>query len=158
MPVSSDAFRHALGRFASGVTVVAITDTAGGLHGLTVSAFSSLSLNPPYILVCIDKRSSSIAVIEGARQFSVNLLAADQQALSNHFASKLEDKFAGVAWYPSKLGTPILEGVLGWLECTLVQVVDAGDHVIVIGQVEHAVADESKQPLLYYLGQYGSFQ
>lgn len=157
MPVTPDEFKQALGRFASGVTVVTTADN-DKLGGLTVSAFSSLSLDPPYILVCIDKRSSANALIQSSRVFAVNILAKDQADLSNHFASRREDKFAGVAYHMGRLGVPILENTLAALECALVQVVDGGDHYIYIGQVEHSSVAEGKEPLLYYRGQYRSLQ
>ncbi|GGJ09933.1 flavin reductase [Alicyclobacillus cellulosilyticus] len=153
MPVTSEAFRQALSRFASGVTVVT-TASGGQKAGLTVSAFSSLSLEPPYILVCIDKSSSSCAVLRSAGAFAVNILASDQAHLSQHFASRLEDKFAQVDYHPGLAGIPVLHGTLASLECRLVQELDGGDHFIYIGQVERTFVDESKSPLLYYRGQY----
>lgn len=105
MPVSADDFRHALGRFASGVTVVT-TAVDGKLGGLTVSAFSSVSLDPPYILICIDKRSSVIPLLRTSRVFGVNILASDQSDVSNHFASRREDKFAGVSYRMGALVFP----------------------------------------------------
>jgi flavin reductase (DIM6/NTAB) family NADH-FMN oxidoreductase RutF len=157
MPVTADQFKQTLGRFASGVTVVTTADN-NKLGGLTVSAFSSLSLDPPYILICIDKRSSANALIQSSRAFAVNILAKDQADLSNHFASRREDKFAGVAYRMGHLQVPVLEDTLATLECSLVQVVDGGDHHIYIGQVEHSSVDETKEPLLYYRGQYRSLK
>lgn len=156
MPVHADVFRQTLGKFASGVTVVTVTDVDGSHHGLTVSAFSSLSLNPPYILICIDKRSSSIPVIERVKAFGVNILASDQQHLSNQFASKREDKFTGVSFEKGPLGMPLLDGALANVECSLTQAVDGGDHVIFIGQMESSSLDDLKQPLVYFSGNYAS--
>jgi 3-hydroxy-9,10-secoandrosta-1,3,5(10)-triene-9,17-dione monooxygenase reductase component len=153
VPVSADDFRHALGRFASGVTVVT-TAVDGKLGGLTVSAFSSVSLDPPYILICIDKRSSVIPLLRTSRVYGVNILSSDQSDVSNHFASRREDKFAGVSYRIGTLGVPVLEGVLAHLECKVTQEVDGGDHFIYIGQVEHSSVDESKEPLLYFHGKY----
>jgi 3-hydroxy-9,10-secoandrosta-1,3,5(10)-triene-9,17-dione monooxygenase reductase component len=157
MPVSSEEFRHALGRFASGVTVVTAISQQRDL-GLTVSAFCSVSLTPPYILVCIDKRSSAVSVMESTKTFGVNFLAEDQRNLSNHFASKLEDKFADVDWFHGELGMPLLKNALAQLECRVVQAVEAGDHILFIGEVESAMVDDEKQPLLYFNGRYGAFQ
>lgn len=157
MPVSAETFRNTLAKFASGVTVVTTATVDGSKHGLTVSAFSSLSLTPPYILVCIDKRSGSIAAIESSQKFGVNILSSDQSHLSNRFASRLEDKFDGVSWNLGTLGVPLLEGALGQIECRLAQVADGGDHVIVIGEVQSAQVNSDKQPLLYFSGQYGDF-
>lgn len=157
MPVSSEAFRHSLGRFASGVTIVTVKDANNVRHGLTVSAFSSVSLTPPYVLVCIDKRSSSIPVIERAGGFAVNILAEDQRELSNRFASKLEDKFEGVPFTEGPLGHPWLTGAVVQMECSVANQVDAGDHLIFIGQLESTAVHEEKQPLVYFNGQYGAF-
>lgn len=155
MTVTSDKFRLTLGRFASGVTIVT---TAFGEQraGLTVSAFSSLSLTPPLILVCIDKRSPSIALIEQSRVFNVNILDEGQANLSQHFASASLDKFASVQFRTGTLGAPLLEDTLGYLECRLREVIDGGDHVILLGEVEAANVAEDKQPLVYYQGRYRS--
>lgn len=153
MPVHSDRFKQALGRFASGVTVV--TTSAGDkLAGLTVSAFSSVSLSPPYILVCINKESSSIEILRERKVFVVNFLSDEQVSVSNLFASHQADKFAGVSYHVGQLGVPILDNCLAYLACSVVQEVEAGDHFIYIGQVEEAEVDESKHPLLYYHGRY----
>ena len=156
MAVDSATFRSALGHFPSGVTVVTMAHQ-GVKGGLTVSAFSSLSLNPPYILVCIDKRSQTLALLRDSGAFAVNILSSTQQDVSNHFASKLDDKVSGVAHHDGTLHCPILEGTLAHLECRLVQEVDAGDHFIYIGEVEDASVDPVKSPLLYYHGTYGNF-
>ncbi|MCL6445935.1 MAG: flavin reductase family protein [Alicyclobacillus sp.] len=153
MPVQPETFRHALGRFASGVTVVTAVHN-GEKTGLTVSAFCSLSLNPPYILVCIDKRSSSIPLIRASQVFNVNILSSEQVHLSNHFAARSEDKFSNLEHDTGKLGAPLLRDTLARLECALAREVDGGDHVIFIGQVESAEVDDAREPLLYYSGGY----
>lgn len=130
------------------------TEGAKGRAGLTVSAFSSLSLSPPLVLVCIDNRSSALEVIREAGAFAVNILAEHQQNLSNHFASRLPNKFEGVECNSGAFGQPLLEGTVGGLECSVQNMVDAGDHVIVIGLVEEIAFDAPKRPLLYYSGQY----
>lgn len=157
MAVGSEEFRHALGRFASGVTVVTVADERGQVSGLTVSAFSSVSLSPPLILVCIDNRSTSIPVIESVGSFAVNVLTKDQAHLSNRFASRDADKFAGVTWSKGSLGLPLLSGSLAQLECTVAKTVNAGDHTLFIGQVEATYVEDSAQPLLYFNGNYGNF-
>jgi 3-hydroxy-9,10-secoandrosta-1,3,5(10)-triene-9,17-dione monooxygenase reductase component len=157
MAIDSSTFRHALGHFASGVTVVTVADQ-GELSGLTVSAFSSLSLTPPYILVCIDKSSSTLGMVRRSKAFGVNVLSHDQSDLSNHFASKLKDKFSAVRHKIGPLGSPLLDDVLVAMECKLMQEVDGGDHAILIGEVDHASVQENKAPLLYYTGHYGHFQ
>jgi flavin reductase (DIM6/NTAB) family NADH-FMN oxidoreductase RutF len=155
MPVNSETFRRALGRFASGVTVVTTSDGTQRA-GLTVSAFCSVSLTPPYILVCIDQRSQAIDILRRSCRFAVNFLAEEQSDLSTHFASKLPDKFSGVPYRLGALGVPLLDDTLGYLECTLVQEIPAGDHFIYVGQVEYADVNDAKRPLLYYHSQYQS--
>ncbi|OFW77691.1 MAG: hypothetical protein A2201_00125 [Alicyclobacillus sp. RIFOXYA1_FULL_53_8] len=153
MPVNSDSFKQALGRFASGVTIVTTAD-GERLSGLTVSAFSSVSLDPPLVLVCINKQSSAVDTLRSGRVFAVNFLSDEQIALSNHFASRTTDKFSDTAYHLGTLGVPILQGCLAHLEGSLVQEIDAGDHYVYIGQVEATEFDDTKQPLLYYHGRY----
>lgn len=153
MPVHSDSFKNTLGRFASGVTVVTAAD-GDKLAGLTVSAFSSVSLDPPYILVCISKESSAIPVLSASKAFAVNLLSDEQVAVSNRFASHKSDKFSEASYHMANQNIPVLDHCLGYLVCTLVKEIEAGDHYIYIGQVEEADVDETKRPLLYYHGHY----
>lgn len=153
MPVTSEEFRHALGRFASGVTVVT-TAHNNQYNGLTVSAFCSVSLNPPLVLICIDKQSTANETIQASRVFAVNLLAEGQEGLSNHFAKKNPDKFHGLDYDLGKLGLPLLRDSLGYLECSLSQTIDGGDHYVYIAQVEHARTHDDAKPLVYYTGAY----
>lgn len=153
MPVNSDSFKQALGRFASGVTIVTAAD-GDRLSGLTVSAFSSVSLDPPLVLICINKQSSAVDTLRSGQVFAVNFLSDEQVALSNHFASRTTDKFSDSTYHLGSLGAPILEGCLAHLECSLVQEIDAGDHYVYIGQVESSDLDDTKRPLLYYHGRY----
>ena len=112
MPVSKDEFRSALGRFASGVTVVTTKTKDDKPSGITVSAFSSVSLEPPLILVCIDKRASVHDLLEKGKYFAVNILAEDQEILSRRFASKEPDRFSGIGYTEGETGAPILDGAL----------------------------------------------
>jgi flavin reductase (DIM6/NTAB) family NADH-FMN oxidoreductase RutF len=153
MPISKDEFRSALGRFASGVTVVTTRSRDHQPQGLTVSAFSSLSLDPPLVLVCIDRRNGSHGAFIERGAFAVNLLADDQEELSRRFASKIPDKFAGVACYNGLDDVPVLEESLVSLECRLVQAHDGGDHTIFIGQIEAAKTRDA-DPLVYFQGAY----
>ncbi|WP_290589921.1 flavin reductase family protein [Alicyclobacillus sp.] len=148
-----DDFRRALGRFASGVTVVTAAHD-GQMAGMTVSAFSSVSLQPPYVLICLDKQAGTIPVLRASGVFAVNILSAGQVDISNQFASKRPDKFSGIDWRPGRLGAPLLAGVLASVECRVVQEMDAGDHLLYIGQVEATDIDTSAEPLLYYHGRY----
>lgn len=120
---------------------------------MTVSAFSSLSLDPPLILVCVANDATMAPVLAAAETFAVNVLSAGQEAMSRRFAGKIDDRFAGIGFHDGKFGAPILEDVLASLECRIVARHPAGDHVIVVGQVEDAAAHEGK-PLLYYRGGY----
>ena len=151
--ISKDEFRHALGRFASGVTVVTSKDTDGNLHGITVSAFCSVSLDPPLILVCIDKNTGSHYALAQTDSFVVNILRDDQQYISDCFASFLPDKFAVVKYHSGIDDLPVLEDVVANLECRLVNSHPNGDHTIFVGQIETATINDG-QPLVYWHGDY----
>lgn len=151
--IDADLFRAVLGRFASGITVITTTDANGTPHGMTVSAFSSLSLDPPLILVCVGNDATMAPVLAAKDSFVVNVLSATQEAVSRRFAGKVDDRFAGVGYHDGKLGDPVLEDVLAYMQCRIVARHPAGDHVIVVGEVLDAAAFEGK-PLLYYRGGY----
>jgi len=153
MKISKDEFRAALGRFASGVTVVTTRDNENRLHGITVSSFCSVSLSPPLILVCIDQEAGSHHAFEQSRAFVVNILREDQQYLSDRFASQLPDKFAGVKCRAGIENLPVLEEALVNLECRLVNAHDNGDHTIYIGEIIVSTVNEGK-PLVYFQGDY----
>jgi flavin reductase (DIM6/NTAB) family NADH-FMN oxidoreductase RutF len=148
MPIDDARFRQAMGHFASGVTVV--TTAAGNdLYGMTVSSFSSLSLNPPLILICIDKGVPTHDILKDAGNFVVNILEERQEHLSRRFATTSTDKFKGLAWHSGKLGLPVLDNTLAAIECSLRDALDGGDHTIFIGEVVDAEIREGA-PLLYY--------
>jgi flavin reductase (DIM6/NTAB) family NADH-FMN oxidoreductase RutF len=151
--IDPDLFRAVLGRFASGVTVITACDANHTPHGMTVSAFSSLSLDPPLVLVCIANDATMAPVIAHTESFAVNVLSSGQEAVSRRFAGKMDDRFAGVGYSDGQLGDPVLDDVLASLQCRVVARHPAGDHTIVVGQVEDAAAYEGK-PLLYYRGGY----
>jgi len=153
MPVTDRDFRQVLGRFASGVTVVTTTGSGHRPYGLTATAFASVSLHPPLVLVCISRAAESFPHFEAAGTFAVNFLAAGQQQLSERFAVSGADKFAGVPWRKGVTGAPILDGVLAYVECTVEHRYGGGDHVIYVGRVEAALAREG-EPLVYYSGRY----
>jgi flavin reductase (DIM6/NTAB) family NADH-FMN oxidoreductase RutF len=157
MSVDPDTFRSALGRFASGVTIVTSRDTTGRDHGLTVSAFCSLSLEPPLILVCIDQEASMHPVLSEASHFAVNILANGQEAIARRFAAPETDRFDGIGFARGTTGAPFLDDVLAYLECRKTTVVAGGDHTIVTGEVEHAEV-RSSGPLLYYRGGYAQLE
>jgi 3-hydroxy-9,10-secoandrosta-1,3,5(10)-triene-9,17-dione monooxygenase reductase component len=150
---SARRFRDVLGRFCTGVTVVT-SMSDGQPVGMTCQSFTSVSLDPPLVLFCPAKTSRAWPLIQRAGFFCVNLLSHDQLELSNGFASKGSDKFAGVTWRPSDTGAPLLEGVLGWVDCTVYAVHEAGDHYVVVGRVIDLGVEEAPHPLLFYKGQY----
>ena len=152
MAVEAAEFKKAMGRFASGVTVVTVEDE-GIRSGLTVSAFCSLSLEPPLVLICIDRKVKSHDAIAAAGHFAVNVLAEDQQEVSTRFASRVENKFESVATCPGILGDPIIEGTLATVECRIVDRLPGGDHTIFVGEVERARVGDAG-PLLYFTGAY----
>jgi flavin reductase (DIM6/NTAB) family NADH-FMN oxidoreductase RutF len=153
MPVSKDEFRSAMGRFASGVTVVTIKPEDDKPSGITVSAFSSLSLEPPLILVCVDKRASIHDLLQEGRYFAVNILAEDQEVTSRRFASKDLDRFDGTGYKSGATGAPILDGALAAIECRVAHSYPGGDHTIIVGEVEGVTVTEGK-PLAYFRGGY----
>ena len=156
MSVDPDAFRAILGRFASGVTVVTVRDPDGRDYGMTVSAFSSVSLVPPLVLVCIDDQASIRPMIDRAAHFGVSILAAGQEALARRFAAK-GDRFDGVGYDRGDFGVALLDGALGWIECEVVARHQAGDHQIVVGRVERGENSDDR-PLLYYRGGYAQLE
>src|SRR5262245_26952541 len=136
MPVTQDEFRAALSRFPSGVTVVTTRDRSGYLHGITVSAFCSVSLDPPLVLICIEKTAASRPALQDSGAIVVNILSEDQRELSNHFASQLTDKFTGIEYSMGNRGLPVLNDVAAILECRVESEYDGGDHTIFLGAVE----------------------
>lgn len=153
MTIGPEEFRAALGRFASGVTVVTTKDAAGKLHGITVSAFCSVSLRPPMILICIEKSTASHYAFEESGEFVVNILDGNQQSHSEHFASPHLEKFAGIDYTLSASGIPVLSDVLVNLECRIVNNYDGGDHSVYVASVEN-VAIKDGSPLVYFHGNY----
>jgi flavin reductase (DIM6/NTAB) family NADH-FMN oxidoreductase RutF len=151
-------FRTVLGHFATGVTVVTATGRDGPV-GLAVGSFTSVSLEPPLVAFCPDRRSTSWPSIRHAGVFCVNILAEDQEDLCRVFAAKGGDKFAGVGWQPVGSGSPRLHDVVAWIDCDLEAVHDAGDHEICVGRVrELEVERRDDGPLVFYRGGYGRFE
>ncbi|MEQ1691175.1 MAG: flavin reductase family protein [Gemmatimonas sp.] len=157
MPIDADLFRAVLGRFATGVAIVTVRDREDRDHGMTVSAFTSLSLDPPLVLICIGNDATMAPVMDDAESFAVNVLSAGQEALSRRFAGKLDDRFAEISSARSASGNVLLDGTLGSLDCRVVARHPAGDHVIVVGAVEAASAHDGR-PLLYYRGGYAQLE
>lgn len=151
--VDPSTFRATLGRFASGITVVTARDAEGRDVGMTVSAFSSLSLTPPLILVCIDHAASVGPVLQHCETFAVNILGEDQEPISRRFAEKDVDRFQGVGVTRGLHGIALLDGAIAHLECRVQSRYREGDHTILIGAVEEAAVHEG-HPLLYFRGGY----
>lgn len=155
MTVDQREFRLALSHFASGVTVVT-TREAEDLVGITVSAFASLSLDPPLVLISIDHRARSHAAIAQTGMFAVNILSDQQEAVARRFASHSPDKFVPGTYHLSDRGLPWLDDVLATIECRLVNALPGGDHTIYVGEVL-TVEVHSGQPLVYFRSQFGEF-
>ena len=164
MNVDIDAatFRSVLGHFCSGITVVAAVQDDVPV-GLTCQSFFSLSLDPALVAFSVSRSSSSFPAVREVGSLVINILGADQEEVSNGFARSGSDKWAGVTWRPGRIhGHPVIHGVVAHLECDIDQVIDAGDHVLVIARVRHLETsastvnqtDRELNPLLFYRGQY----
>ena len=148
-------FRQVLGHFATGVTVVAGMDGDEPV-GLAVGSFFSLSLEPPLVGFCPDKTSTSWSRMEASGSFCVNILGDDQEDVSRVFASSAEDKFTSIGWRPTETGSPLIEGVLAWIDCDVEAVHDGGDHHIVIGRVRGLDIGHEGDPLVFFRGGYAN--
>ena len=153
MGIDSASFRRALGQFASGVTVVTTRDAAGHPLGLTVSAFCSVSLHPPLVLVCIDHRSETNAAMRESGRFAVNVLAEGQEEVSRRFAAPGRAKVEGFAFLEGPPGLPLVPGALAHVECRVRSFHDEGDHAVWVGEVRSLSAHPGR-PLLYQAGAY----
>ena len=151
--VDSARFRQLLGYFATGVTVVTTIAPSGHPVGMTVNSLASVSLQPPLVLMCIDRQAEAHDVLLEAREFVVNLLADDQEALSRRFADKHENRFDGVGYHTSPRGLIVLEGVLAHFECRYYANYPGGDHTIILGEVVGGQTGPGR-PLLFYRGGY----
>jgi 3-hydroxy-9,10-secoandrosta-1,3,5(10)-triene-9,17-dione monooxygenase reductase component len=155
-PFDSAKFRQVLGHFTTGVTV--ITAAADGQPvGLAVGSFSSVSLEPPLVAFFADRGSQSWPKIEATGSFCVNILGAEQEDVCRRFASKGDDKFAGLGWKPAGSGAPLIDGVIAWIDCDIESVTDAGDHHFVLGRVRDLAVEHDGAPLLFFRGGYGRF-
>lgn len=150
--VSQADFRHVMGHYATGVTVVTTVDASGMPHGLTVNSFSSLSLDPPLVLWSLRGNSASLPVFKEAKHFAINILSARQEQVSRDFAKPI-DRFAVVEWDEGLEGLPLIRDSLGWVECALHSELPGGDHSLFVGHVLRARATQ-KAPLLYWRGAY----
>ncbi|MGI9626264.1 MAG: flavin reductase family protein [Longimicrobiales bacterium] len=154
-PLDPTLFRRIMGHYPTGVTVVTALAEPGSPVGFTANSVTSVSLDPPLVLVCISKESASLGAISGTGGFAVNILDASSAPVASQFAKgDREERFKGVASTPRASGIPVLDGALAWLECELYRAFEAGDHMILVGQVQAGGAMEG-EPLLFYKGQYG---
>lgn len=151
--VSESDFRHALSQFATGVTIVTTRDRSGRPLGLTVNAFCSVSLTPPLVLVCIDRRSEANAGFQETGVFNVSVLAEDQQEISRRFAARGAAKFAGPSLPAGENGVPVVEGAVAVIECRVTAAHSAGDHTIYVGEVTRLLSRPGR-PLLYHSSAY----
>ncbi|RKF12573.1 flavin reductase [Roseovarius spongiae] len=149
----TSALRDAFGAFATGVTVVTTLAQDGRPVGFTANSFTSVSLDPPLLLICIGKTSSNLATFRTAESFAVNILADGQDAIAGRFAAPLDDRFKDTAWTSGRQGAPLLPDVAAWFDCRVHEVIDAGDHVVLIGRID-AFERSTRTPMIYLQGQY----
>ena len=160
--VDAGAFREAMGSFPTGVTVVTVACDDGSMHGITVNSFSSVSLDPMLVLVCLNQTSPGVGLIERARAFAVNVLSAGQQDVSRWFANRYRPAgsamFDGVPFEPAATGCPVLADATASFDCRLRQSHRAGDHLIVLGEVVALVHRPELEPLIFHAGSYRSLE
>jgi flavin reductase (DIM6/NTAB) family NADH-FMN oxidoreductase RutF len=151
--VTSEEFRRACGRFATGVAIATVTDGTGAPHGLTVSSFTSVSLEPPLALICLGHDVTNIQHFCNASYFGINVLTEDQQDLSERFARRGYDRFDGIGWHRGSYGVPLLPGCLAEMECRVHRRIEMGDHDIFVGEMIRVQIGEGK-PLVYFASMY----
>jgi flavin reductase (DIM6/NTAB) family NADH-FMN oxidoreductase RutF len=157
--IDSETFRAVLGRFASGVTIVTARDEHGKDHGMTVSAFASLSLDPPMVLICIDHAASMHSLLLGHMSIGINILSSTPETYSRRFAAEEDDRFDGIAFTRGEAGVVLIADALAHLECTIVRHHDAGDHTVFFAQIDRAApVPGDGRPLLYYRGGYAQLE
>ena len=147
------ALRRALGCFVTGVTIVTARGADGRARGFTANSFTSVSLDPPLVLVCVGHETRDFEVYRRCPRFAVNVLGSSQQTISNRFATERPDRFAGVRWREGTHRVPILEGCIAALECAVWQRIEAGDHMILVGRVL-GCEDSAESPLAFWRGSY----
>jgi flavin reductase (DIM6/NTAB) family NADH-FMN oxidoreductase RutF len=153
MALDAREIRNVMGHFATGVTVITTSDITGTPFGLTVNSFTSLSLNPPLVVVCVDKTVDCYSCFDESKVFAVNILSEDQEELSRRFATKGIEKFAGIQWRMGEHGLPLLDGVIGTIECKVTRSYEGGDHTLFLGEILSATA-KGDRPLLFFKGKY----
>jgi len=153
----STLFRRVCGRFPTGITVITVLDSERHPHGVTISSFASLSLNPQLVMVCLDLRSGVLGHFLESTHFAINVLAEEQESHSRRFASTSESRFHGIDWHEAESGVPLLDGSLAHLECSTTRWFEAGDHVVLIGEVLRAGCRDGK-PLVYFASKYAALR
>lgn len=154
----SRRFRDVLGNFPTSVVAITTTDTEDEPHGMIVGTFTSVSLDPPLVSFLADSSSATLRTIRAAGRFCANALAGDQERLSRRMATRpARERFTDTAWQTSPLGNPVPHGVVAWVDCTIEQVVEIGDHLLVVGRVHDLCAESPKTPLLFFRGGYGDY-
>ncbi|SFO28895.1 NADH-FMN oxidoreductase RutF, flavin reductase (DIM6/NTAB) family [Cohaesibacter marisflavi] len=151
--IEATEFRKALGRFATGIAIVTTMDDRDAPVGLTVNSFNSVSLDPPLVLWSLDKSSNQMDAFCSSGFYGVSILAHDQQLASNLFAAMAEDRFEKVEWSAGQTGAPLIDGALARIDCKTEQIIEGGDHVILLGRVVDIAVSEG-DPLVYYGGGY----
>ena len=151
--LSSEEFRRACARFSTGVAIASVMDAQGVPHGLTVNSFTSVSLDPPLILICLGHAVTSIDLFRAASHFAINILAESQRELSVRFARAGERRFDGLEWRRGECGAPLLTGALAEIECAVYRRIPAGDHDILIGEMLRGRVEQG-EPLVYYGSRY----
>lgn len=154
MALDPESFKTALSRFASGITVVTVASDET-MHGMTASSFASVSLDPPRVLVCLDKSSRTRALLSDS--FAINVLSGDQEDISRAFAGTGEKSFDSIAHEIGVNGAPLLHGALAWIECATSSIVDGGDHEIIVGDVTDCSSGDG-QPLIYFARAYRTLE
>jgi flavin reductase (DIM6/NTAB) family NADH-FMN oxidoreductase RutF len=154
MSVEQAEFRQVMGHFATGVTIITTHDGRGQLFGLTANAVCSVSLEPPLVLVCVDKVAESYPALSSSGCFTINLLAESQEALSRRFAKSGGDKFSGVGYRICDNGAAVLDDVIAHLACAVRHRFEAGDHTIFVGEVTQLAVSSEENPLLFFRGGY----
>jgi len=152
--INEREFRDTLGRFATGVTVVTALADDGRPIGVTISSFNSVSLDPPLVLWSLSLNSPNLEAFRNAAHYSVNILAADQQELSNRFASRRNDRFTDIPTRPGLSGIPLIESCCAWFECSNEAHYPGGDHLIFVGRVERFAKGEAEAPLIFHNARY----
>jgi flavin reductase (DIM6/NTAB) family NADH-FMN oxidoreductase RutF/DNA-binding IclR family transcriptional regulator len=150
-------FRHVLGHFPTGVVVVTAMHAESGPVGMAVGSFTSVSLDPPLVAFLPDRSSTSFPLIRDVGSFCINVLADDQEHVCRAFAARGGDKYGATGWHPAGSGAPVLDGVVAWIDCDVEQVLEAGDHYIVLGRVRDLAVQNTTSPLLFFRGGYGGF-